>query len=1283
MKHLRKFLTTLLLLCTAVVAAHDFEVDGIYYNILSEEDKTVEVTYYGSNYNYQTNEYTGHVIIPEKITYNNTTYIVASIKEYTFSMCEQVTGVTIPSTIKSIGTAAFSVNQAGGVDFSDVYITDLAAWCSIDFANNASNPLCFAENFYLNGNLITDIVLPEGVEDIKDYAFYNFYGESVSIPSSVKTIGTDAFYNGAIKNVYISDLAAWCNIDFNSNPLNNAESLYLDGDLITDLIIPEGVTEIKALAFNGCGSIESLSISQSTTSIANNAFANCSNIVKITVAEGNTTYDSRENCNAIIETATKRLILGCENSTIPNSVEIIGSRAFLGCGTSQMEIPNSITTIEEYAFYNCTSLKSIAIPNSVVSIGNNVFSHCSCLESVIISNSIKTVEPNTFYYCTSLTNVTIPEGVTSIGSKAFSYCNTLNSITIPSSITKIDYEAFSGCSNLKLVYNNSSLNIKFDTNNGYVGCYANSIISPSDDIQGDYIFRTTNGIHTLIAYTGNDKDLILPENYKGEKYAINERVFRENSNINSVIISDGVTNIGTYSFKGCYNLAKITIGKNVANIEDYAFSGCSGLKCVINNSSLNITAGASSYGNVAYYATAVILGTDDIQGDFIFRTTNDVYSLIAYTGNEKELTLPENYKGENYIVGDGAFKNKDVRRITIPESVTSIGNNAFYGCGNLRVIYNNSTLNIVLGSTTHGYVAYYAKAVIAKGDNIQGDYVFRIIDDNPTLVGYLGDETEIVLSSEYYDGVYAIGVSLFKNNKTLKSISFPDNITSIGEYAFYGCTGLTSITIPNNVTNIENYAFNDCSNLCTVFNLSTLALTKGSTTNGYVAYYAQKVVNAPNGSIEGDYVFGVIDGINTLLHCNSVSSSFEDWTSTNKSNSSSSSKTYTIIAKAGDILTFDWMVSSERNYDIFTVTINGTEILERSGEETGNYQYTFTEDGKYTLIARYSKDDDGKDGSNCGKIYNIIFSGANTVDIVLPEDYKGGNYVIGSEVFKNTNLKNITIPATVTGIGENAFNGCTILSSITSNIAAEDLFVPGTGAFTGVDKAKCTLYIPRKSKSIYTSTDGWKDFENIKEMIISNINITINEYGSATYCSEFALDFSNVEGLKAYAATGYNTATQVVTLTRIMTAKETTGLFLMGAPGEYMVPVLEYSNDFTLNLLVGTLEPTGVNSTTDDGNYINFKYTIGETSDAPLFYQFEDNSTLSAGKAYLQLPATLFPVAASKSVGVRFDDGTTTDIKEVENAEDETQTVYDLQGRKVENPVKGIYIINGKKVLVR
>ena len=204
----------------------------------------------------------------------------------------------------------------------------------------------------------------------------------------------------------------------------------------------------------------------------------------------------------------------------------------------------------------------------------------------------------------------------------------------------------------------------------------------------------------------------------------------------------------------------------------------------------------------------------------------------------------------------------------------------------------------------------------------------------------------------------------------------------------------------------------------------------------------------------------------------------------------------------------------------------------------------------------------------------------------------------------------------------------------------------------------------------------------VYDTVPTQVTITINQYGSGTYCSEYALDFSDVEGLKAYAATGYNVNTGVVTLTRVQTAREGTGLFVKGAPGEYVVPIMESSDDYSLNMLVGTLEATAVNAVSDDGMYRNYKYTIKDGDSAPLFYQFEDNSSLSANRAYLQIPLS-WVSSASKSIAVRFDEGEATDIDEIQGETGEESLIYDMQGREVENPAKGIYIMDGKKVFIR
>ena len=290
---------------------------------------------------------------------------------------------------------------------------------------------------------------------------------------------------------------------------------------------------------------------------------------------------------------------------------------------------------------------------------------------------------------------------------------------------------------------------------------------------------------------------------------------------------------------------------------------------------------------------------------------------------------------------------------------------------------------------------------------------------------------------------------------------------------------------------------------------------------------------------------------------------------------------------------------------------------------------------------------------------------------------------IGDYTFDGcSGLTSVVIGNSVTSIGCNAFYNCKGLKSITSLIPADNLFAIDSYVFYGVNKSTCTLYVPAGAKETYAATEGWSEFTNIVEIIPEEITITINQYGNATYCSPYALDFSEVEGLKAYAATGYKANSQVVTLTRVETAEAGIGIFLKGELGEYIVPVIESTDEHSLNMLVGTLVQTTVNST--DGAMSNYKFTITEGDEAPMFYPFEDNTAFSAGKAYLQIPTAWLPVTAQKAaLSIRFDNGLTTDIEDIEEGAWEENTYYDLQGRKVENPSNGIYIINGKKVFIK
>ena len=238
---------------------------------------------------------------------------------------------------------------------------------------------------------------------------------------------------GKMQNYYSSSDAPW----------------YSKRATIKNIVIEKGVSSIGNYAFYGCNQITSITIPNSVTRIGNMALSNCPGLISMKVEDGNIYYDSRNNCNAIIETQSNTLLAGCKNTIIPNSVKSIGNYAFNYCsGLTSITIPNSVTSIGDGAFERCTNLASVTIPNSVTTIGENAFSYCSRLTSITIPNSVTSIGEYVFYECSKLASVTIPNSVTTIGEGAFCHCSQLASITIPESITSIERYTFFDCSSL-------------------------------------------------------------------------------------------------------------------------------------------------------------------------------------------------------------------------------------------------------------------------------------------------------------------------------------------------------------------------------------------------------------------------------------------------------------------------------------------------------------------------------------------------------------------------------------------------------------------------------------------------------------------------------------------------------------------------------------------------------------------------------------------------------------------------------------------------------------------
>ncbi len=261
-----------------------------------------------------------------------------------------------------------------------------------------------------------------------------------------------------------------------------------------------------------------------------------------------------------------------------------------------------VTSIGRSAFSDCSGLTSIEIPNSVTSFGHYAFSACRGLTNVTIPNSVTSIGNSAFSACRGLTNVTIGNSVKSIGGFAFSACSSLTNVTIPNSVTTIEDYAFYDCSILKTVVNLSNLKINNGSEvYGYVGYYADKVINaPNGTIEGDFVFGKVNGNNTLCGYIGNDIELSLPNNYKGENYVIGGYAFSGCSSLTNVTIGNSVTSIEGSAFSGCSSLTNVTIGNSVTSIGDYAFHGCTGLTSINLLGKTPPTVGSSNFTEAQY-----------------------------------------------------------------------------------------------------------------------------------------------------------------------------------------------------------------------------------------------------------------------------------------------------------------------------------------------------------------------------------------------------------------------------------------------------------------------------------------------------------------------------------------------------------------------------------------------------------------------------------------------------------------------------------------------------------
>ena len=671
------------------------------------------------------------VIIPDGVTY---------IGAFAFEDCSGLTSVTIPDGVTSIGWRAFE-NCSG----------------------------------------LTFVTIPNSVTSIASSAFSCCSGlSSITIPSSVTSIGDDAFWG--FRGIFnTQDLAAWCKMSVGFPLVDATPRLYVNGEKLEHLVIPNSVESIGDGAF--CGfSLTSVTIPNSVTSIGSGAFFYCSGLTSVTIPNSVTSIGS----------SAFRYCSGLTSVTIPSSVTSIGNGAFSDTpwfnnqpnglvyagkvafkykgdmpSNTSIIIEDGTVEIAGSAFSGCSGLTSVTIPSSVTSIGGSAFSGCSGLTSVTIPNSVTSIGSEAFAYCNSLTSVTIPNSVASIGRSAFEGCSGLTSVTIPNSVTSIESWAFYNCSGLTTVISEIKKPCEIDS----------------------YVFE---GIPS-------DAELIVPHGTKAAYQATEgwNKFTKITEAEDSEFYLDGI-----YFKVGENNTVSVTSGE-VKYSGDVVIPG----QVTYNGNSYTVT----SIGNDAFQrspnlTSVTIPNSVTIIGEDVF------YDCKALTS----VNIPNRVTS----IGRDAFMNcTSLTSITIPNSVTSIGGGAFSGCSGLTTVISEIEKPFEIASSVLEGIPSGAELIVPKGtkavyQGTEGWNKFSKITEAADK-----DEPLFSIDGITYEGTKSAKTVVMKSvDKSMVSLEIPTSVsndgttyqvTGVADGAFNGC--IMAALIWNVEAALPNNAFSNAS----------------------------------------------------------------------------------------------------------------------------------------------------------------------------------------------------------------------------------------------------------------------------------------------------------------------------------------------------------------------------------------------------------------------------------------------------------------------------------------
>lgn len=628
-----------------------------------------------------------------------------------------------------------------------------------------------------------NILITDEVSYICKYTFLDCTQTGIFIPETVKYIESYVFndYSSHIQRIHIDSISAWLGITFedvSSNPACSGGALYVDGEMLTDIVVPDDITAIGRYAFAGCSGIKKITLGDSVTKIAPYSFWYCEDLSEINLSPNMTTieYSAFFNCSNLEKITIPDSITTIENYafsectalkeiSLPLSITTIQSSAFENCGLESIIIPDSIKEISNYTFYNCKSLKSIALPKHLEIIGYYAFFGCESLENIVIPDSVRSIGDQTFEGCTSLVSITLPESITAIAPSLFKGCTGLKEVTIPKNVTSIPEKAFSDCTGLEKVILPHEMSVIGVS--AFENCTSLTDINLPDSITAikDYAFFNCKQLYGIV----------LPENIQ----SIGKYAFYGCLSLDSITVPGSISEICASTFSNCTSLEKVSIGYGVKTISEKAFNGCESLVSItlpdsITDIGKRVFGGCTSLKRIALPPDITNIGE---------RTFNGCTGLVS-------ITIPCGVT----TIGKYAFNYcPSLKSVTMHEGVTEISDNAFAKCEGLcaiRYTGNESQWNSMIIGEGNEYLTNARLCLQSIGINSASADILEsgIYDENTGNIiagidtGTTAEALEAMLV--YSDSTY---VKVFDNNGN--ELSLNDDIVSgykLGHFASDG-----------------------------------------------------------------------------------------------------------------------------------------------------------------------------------------------------------------------------------------------------------------------------------------------------------------------------------------------------------------------------------------------------------------------------------------------------------------------------------------------------------------